>query len=1377
MKPIQITNSTSGSNYGSTISEQKLEMISISGSQINYPFGKSNRDVIEKAFYNANGDLLHWSVDHPENNYTIVNGNYINIENQKIQYSFNRFEKSFQTIGNELVLFPANDLKTIGYDSGNFLSVYFPIKNIVGNNKRQLSIIEISNSRKEIKLSYAEHDKETKSEYVDYINGTIRTKNVVEEIVSKLNSTQLTGYFQSSLEKYPEQVDIIKQLYSFSRDSLIMFFVSDLFNGTVSGERKSDGQISLTDSFGINDQISNLLYYKYEEENTFDAIKSDFDNISNSIIRIELKKISNKEPSDKDVEFFMDIFSSFFDDIITSVQSNYIDENYGLMKDVLNMGQMDLYNIVNKAALINDSTGDMTLLILLDTPLEDSYQVGNKAYISNTSPSLPIFNNIVLYKKVEYVKNQLRGPNFSIYEINGNSAGTKLMSYEDIVNTNTTGSLSSLIENYYKYTKKSPIINVDYSNYEKFVKFSSVVTRISNFEKKLSDIQNIDQYLSTISSLTDLETVSEIETLKSKKADIFGSFDGYENYLYENTGSIDYDSATEYDKYNNDSLENNVPVFIREDSNNSDYIKFVKMIGHMFDNIWVYIDNLPSTQPTTNDGKTGNTSFMLSNILESFGWKVDVNNSSENLAQLLFSKADFSPSEAETAYTDLISSKNRVETIWRRMLVNLPFILKSIGTEETIRCILSCYGIPKSLIRIKEYGGISDSSDINDKSVWKYDDVYYMVNFTTGSEYISIPWDNGEKSLEFKIRFDSEKTNKDGQVFRFLNCDDRWAAGAVRTKGDVWGKMFFSITNTLETKTIYTDELPIFNGELFNVLIRQFSNQSLILGQTDSSDLNQYQIITKKIEDSREIFSVSGSLYLTSSFSNYFQDETLSSSIKFGNQISSGSLEEFYGNIDQIKTWKNTISEDSFNNHSTFFDGFDIGLPGDTVDNSIFRLNFEGPINLYSSSGIVNVDNGSPIESTLTASFFSFPKPVVSEFYDSVAMVNKTTEFPYQFKRFESIQEVKIPNYGGNRYDSEKIRKIDVNLLTDLSFNSKAASDINTVSSTDNKNLGIYISPTDIVNENILKLFAGADFQNLIGDPSDLYSNKYQKLEEFKRTYQKYINNDINFTTFFNSIKGYIDKSVFDQIKRSVPVGSNLTTGILIEPTILERSKIESKPVEVELHNNFKTEIQDIQKCNSELPFQEKTTVSIPQKVGKAVSENFNGEFIDNCPDKNSYIGFAINGFTVINGENYYIQVVDYCVNRQQNVTNVNTYPSSGIVEFKDVNDYGKMSNTRQVFKKLSAKKYKNLSEIVFNGTPLNGYWFYHHKNHLTIPSAKTIRLGPTSTFVKNQQTEQTTIDESGNLNGDLPFYTTLVDRGRPSVTSQGNQNILRSDG
>jgi hypothetical protein len=52
-----------------------------------------------------------------------------------------------------------------------------------------------------------------------------------------------------------------------------------------------------------------------------------------------------------------------------------------------------------------------------------------------------------------------------------------------------------------------------------------------------------------------------------------------------------------------------------------------------------------------------------------------------------------------------LSAKDRTYTIWRRIVNNLPLLLKSKGTKRSVQALLSCYGIPQSMISINEYGG------------------------------------------------------------------------------------------------------------------------------------------------------------------------------------------------------------------------------------------------------------------------------------------------------------------------------------------------------------------------------------------------------------------------------------------------------------------------------------------------------------------------------------------------------------------------------------------------------------------------------------------------------------------------------------------------
>ena len=70
-----------------------------------------------------------------------------------------------------------------------------------------------------------------------------------------------------------------------------------------------------------------------------------------------------------------------------------------------------------------------------------------------------------------------------------------------------------------------------------------------------------------------------------------------QNYNYP-----DYiENAIEFDRNNRDSLINNIPEYVLNDENNSDYLVFTSMIGHHFDNIYLYIKNFPTQQYIENN--------------------------------------------------------------------------------------------------------------------------------------------------------------------------------------------------------------------------------------------------------------------------------------------------------------------------------------------------------------------------------------------------------------------------------------------------------------------------------------------------------------------------------------------------------------------------------------------------------------------------------------------------------------------------------------------------------------------------------------------------------------------------------------------------------
>ena len=106
----------------------------------------------------------------------------------------------------------------------------------------------------------------------------------------------------------------------------------------------------------------------------------------------------------------------------------------------------------------------------------------------------------------------------------------------------------------------------------------------------------------------------------------------------------------------------------------------------------------------------------------------------------------------------------------------------------------------------------------------------------------------------------------------------------------------------------------------------------------------------------------------------------------------------------------------------------------------------------------------------------------------------------------------------------------------------------------DSNKLGVYFSPADVINEDIILSVAGFDYDDYLGDPRDKYSLRYRGLDYAAEQYWKKYNSPNNFWDYIRLIR-YYDTSVFDQIRKMIPAKANANVGLLIEPNLLERRK------------------------------------------------------------------------------------------------------------------------------------------------------------------------------------------------------------------------------
>lgn len=260
----------------------------------------------------------------------------------------------------------------------------------------------------------------------------------------------------------------------------------------------------------------------------------------------------------------------------------------------------------------------------------------------------------------------IKGPNYKVKLDQSISQTTPYYSIASLLTTSVSSSFQkfkSLMD------EKAIQINVDYSNFENFIHFSSATERLHNFVYKLQEIE------SSSAALQAPNTPAAKIQLQNGIDNIITKFDPYEYYLYFSSASAAWPKSTSiqpyslysvtssistnwlgspntypttttmsmfysssyYDNQNKDLLQYATPSYIRDDQNNQPYLVFLDMIGQHFDNIWIYLKDVSNRYSAENNPFVGISMDQVSEALQSFGLQLYTNTSiSDNLYYTMF---------------------------------------------------------------------------------------------------------------------------------------------------------------------------------------------------------------------------------------------------------------------------------------------------------------------------------------------------------------------------------------------------------------------------------------------------------------------------------------------------------------------------------------------------------------------------------------------------------------------------------------------------------------------------------------------------------------------------------------------------------------------
>lgn len=920
-------------------------------------------------------------------------------------------------------------------------------------------------------------------------------------------------------------------------------------------------------------------------------------------LRVKLSYVSSYPDVVQELQVFRDIAAT-------------LKANNRLNNVAVNFGSNNIFQIVNVKVECND-TGNIN-------PCQSSDEQNCNellVYFKLQYPLIPFIQEkqfcFISFKVLEdYVDTftlkpsedqpdykRLRGPKFDSCTTIETSNSTDLRSWNELLDTDAITS-NSIIREVLSGSEQIPL-NIDYSSFSNFVKYGSATERVKNYnyKRQLLEFYDLQSKNALLSNASASIYVAKLTDNYLRRSDLLlTEFDEFEKYLHYNTGSVfSYDisgsvspapkkieqsrlynypttssqytqwydnvlgKASAFDFRNYDSFYYNTPDHILRDPNNSEYITFLHMMGQHFDTIYTYVRELTAIHKRDEHPERGIPNKLLPYYARSLGWKIQ---NTKQLSDLWLYKLGVDQSGSYLVPSGSLVSKaheNLNHQVWRRVVNNLPSLLKTKGSERSIRALFSIYGIPFTLISVKEYGGPSlESVTLDTTPNIAQDRFHYLLNFK-GDQYIELPRNLVSSSVNSYTQVPSTvefrfKTNYTGSVSMSL-----WAIEENSNRSNVLHNLelvhssasFYGVNTygylkytaasgsagNLVYKTVTGSLLPYFDNDAWTVRI--FSEKEIRPSGSFDSILKIESGKASDFVDSRVSLSSSISIFGSYPDSMLYSlgatnlSNTSSHYIVLGGTTGSYSV-RFSGSIHGYKEYFTSYSKDVFLEH--------ILNPGSYHTNyytgsykELYRYYPLGLDNLrFDHSTYSQVSSSHPnrvISVGTTASFYNFTG-AQNEQYSS------DTELYYQY----------IPTIGANVPRSNKIR-IEKSTLTNTLSPSERSEVSNFDRSTrDSNRLAIVFSPTDQINRDIANQFGPYNFENFIGDPGDGPKTYYPDLDKARDEYFKKFAkaNDIG---KYIEIFSLYDYTVFSQLKQLVPARANLIAGILVEPSLLERPK------------------------------------------------------------------------------------------------------------------------------------------------------------------------------------------------------------------------------
>ena len=938
----------------------------------------------------------------------------------------------------------------------------------------------------------------------------------------------------------------------------------------------------------------------------------------------------------------------------TKIESvGYFDEFY------LNFGRNNYYICVN--IQLDETTSPTSFLVKLYEPLPTSITTKTTLEIVSKVSETQAFQ--VSYPSIaipDDVLNTLRGPNINLEIKDKVNNSTE---FKNLTTLTTSSFTSSLDQSSYLLQQTGIRLNPSYSisSYSDFVHFSSAKKRLENFYYKVGQIETNQNSIISLRTITggssgSITTTTSIKSFEDNITEIIRNFDGFEYFMYYNSGSNSYPksnsnapfilqstgstevltwlgsddttsafyggallNASRFDDDNPSNLKYTIPEFIRENSDNNNYLEFINLVGQHFDEIWLYIKAITDKLSATNNLETGIQPELVEETLKSFGYEVYGNNFDNNdiftsLIGINESGSYFSETNQELITTAISASNTPVpindvsKEVYKRLYHNLVYLAKRKGTVSGLRSLINIWGLPDTILRIYEFGG-KDKINSNDwdlyRRIYNREIVTHQFDADKGKEYnggvetewkINSQWSASAavsnltgsvpSTVEFRFKSDIDPATTPTQSIPLqplwgLKDDDGDTKVLVYLEYKGSGSFSSSFSgSTIDPNYQFADltlavsgspptsasiSLPFYNKDWWNVRV-QMQEQGLA-----NTNQSRYQLASAdKIYNGKDGTQIGFKDGVTLNQISGSWVNSTTSSFALERSFNSKTYNNFSGSIQELRYWtlcfnnQSTITEEVWDNHVMDPLSIETGyLTGSLspVENLVFRSR-EGE-----DIGLITGSQGN-------ISFLNSIHPKISGSYFTTSSFNNNSRYSLITSSIASNREIQFlnsPNLGIKNRVSDKIHIFNNVAYSDtlspyrsIQQNYEASQSF----TEDNNLLQVAFSPQDEVNDDIIhELGFNNNITEQLADPRNLSSSLdyYDGLKDIALKYfEKYVKTNAN--DYYRLIK-YIDNSLFKAIKNYVPARTSVSTGIVVKQHLLERNRV--RPPQVDLNTTI----------------------------------------------------------------------------------------------------------------------------------------------------------------------------------------------------------------